>query len=149
MGTNLIEIGNEIRDAYASSIAEGHAAWLAYAGPGMQVFHVPELPGDGTPIDPELARAGAAAEVDALAAIRCRIAVESVRRAGDDLLVLETVFTGTLPGGDDFRYDNVLLYMFEDGRITRLVEVASGDMWSTLSKALRDAAGYTGAAGHD
>ncbi|MFI5053229.1 MAG: nuclear transport factor 2 family protein [Acidimicrobiia bacterium] len=147
MTANLIEIGNQIRAAYATSMGDGHAAWLGHAGPGMQVFHVPELPGDGTPIDPEQVRAGAAAEVDALAKIQCRIDVETVRQAGDDLLILETVFTGTLPDGNDFRFDNVLLYTFRDGKIARLVEVASGDMWSTLSKALQEAAGYTGAAG--
>jgi ketosteroid isomerase-like protein len=146
MTTNLLEIGNQIRDAYATSIGAGHTAWLGHAAPGMQVFHVPELPGDGTPIDPEQIRAGAEAEVDALAKIDCNIAVETVRQVGDDLLVLETVFTGTLPSGDDFRYDNVLLYTFRDGKIVRLVEVAPGDMWSVLSKALRDAAGFTGAA---
>jgi ketosteroid isomerase-like protein len=149
MATNLIEIGNQIRDAYATSMGDGHAAWLGYAAPGIQVFHVPELPGDGTPIDPEQVRAGAEAEVDALAKINCRIDVATVRQAGDDLLMLETVFTGTLPNGSDFRFDNVLLYTFRDGKIVRLVEVASGDMWSTLQKALQEAAGYTGASARE
>ena len=145
MATDLLEMGNLIRDAYASSIAEGHASWIGLAAPGLQVFHVPALPGDGTPIDPELVKAGAEAESAALEKISCRIDVQEVRAVGDDLLILEAVFTGTLPDGTAFRYSNVLLYTVHDGRITRLVEVASEDMWSTLSRALRDAAGYTGA----
>src|ERR1700722_9038036 len=146
MTTDLLDIGNRIRDAYAMSIAEGHAAWLGSAAVGMQVFHVPELPGDGTPVDPSQIQAGADAETGALEKINCRINVEAVRQAGDDLLMLETVFTGTLPDGTDFRYPNVLLYTFRDAKIVRLVEVASADMWITLSKALREADGYTGAA---
>lgn len=147
--TDLLDIGNKIRDAYASSIGDGHAAWMGYAAKGMTVYHVPELPGDGTPLgDLDKLAAGADAETAALEKISCRINVETVRQAGDDLLILDCVFTGVLPSGDPFSYPNVLLYTFRDGKIARLVEVASADMWSTLSKALRDAAGYTGAA-HD
>jgi hypothetical protein len=146
MTTNLVEIGNDIRDAYNSSNAEGTAKWLSYAGPGLQIFHVPELPGDGTPFDPSQLGDSVDAEGSALEKINCKIDVQSVRQLGDDTLALETVFTGTLPGGDDFRYSNVLIYTFRDGKIARLVEVASEDMWTTLSKALADAAGYTGAA---
>jgi ketosteroid isomerase-like protein len=149
MTTNLIEIGNHIRDAYAASNGEGTATWLSYGAPGLQVFHVPELPGDGTPFDPTQLGDSVGAEADALEKIHCRIDVQTVRQLGDDTLALETVFTGVLPDGNDFRYTNVLIYTFRDGRIVRLVEVASEDMWSTLSKALADAAGYTGAAARD
>ena len=145
--TDLLDIGSTIRDAYATSIGEGHKAWMGYAAKGMTVYHVPELPGDGTPLgDLDQLAAGADAETSALEKISCKITVEAVRQTGDDLLILECVFTGVLPSGDAFSYPNVLLFTFRDDKIARLVEVASADMWSTLSKALRDAAGYTGAA---
>jgi hypothetical protein len=149
MTTNLVAIGNRIRDAYASSNGEGTAAWLSYGAPGLQVFHVPELPGDGTPFDPTQLRDSVDAEAAALEKINCRIDVRTVRQIADDTLVLDAVFTGTLPEGTDFLYSNVLIYTFAGDRIVRLVEVASEDMWQTLSKALRDAAGYTGAASRD
>jgi ketosteroid isomerase-like protein len=146
MTASLLGIGNSIRDAYASSVGEGHASWLGYCAQGMQVYHVPALPGDGTPIDPPRIGAGASAETKALEAIRCRIGVEAVRQAGDDTLILETVFTGTLSSGDDFRYDNTLIYTFRDDKIVRLIEVGSEDMWTTLAKELHDTTGYSGAA---
>jgi hypothetical protein len=58
------------------------------------------------------------------------------------------VFTGTLPSGDDFRYENTPIYTFREEKIVRLIEVGSQDMWTTLSKALHQATGYTGAAAH-
>ena len=134
--TDLLEIGHAIRDAYASSVSEGHAAWMGYAGDGMRVYHVPELPGDGHPIDVSQLGGAADAESDALAKIDTRITVDTVRAIGDDMLALETTFTGTLPDGPAFRYPNVLLYTFRDGKIVQLVEVASADMWSTLRAAL-------------
>jgi hypothetical protein len=146
MSVDLQEIGERIQAGYASSIAEGHAAWTGHVGPGMQVFHVPAMRGDGTPIDPSMLAGAADAEVVALAKISCRITVDAVRHAGDDLLILEAVYTGVLPNGDDFSYPNVLLFTFVDGAIARIVEVASAEMWSTLARALRDAAGYTGTA---
>jgi hypothetical protein len=144
--TNLLDIGARIQAGYASSIAEGHAAWTGHVGEGMQVFHVPAMRGDGTPIDPSQLAGAADAEVVALEKISCRITVDAVRQAGDDLLILEAVYTGVLPNGENFSYPNVLLFTFDDDSITRIVEVASADMWSTLARALRDAAGYTGAA---
>jgi ketosteroid isomerase-like protein len=144
--TTLEDIGNEIRDAYAVSMSAGHACWMRYVGEGMRVFHVPELPGDGTPVDVSRIGQQADAEVVGLAKLDTRITVQAVRQVGDDLLILETEFTGTIPGGKAFSYPNVLLYSFADGKIVRLVEVGSRDMWSSLRAALAEV-GYSRGAG--
>lgn len=136
--TTLQDIGHEIQSAYASSMSAGHAAWMSHMGPDMRVFHVPELPGDGQPLPTAGIGDQAGAEVDALAKLNTRINVQSVREAADDLLILETLFTGTLPNGTDFAFPNTLLYTFRDGKIARLVEVASQEMWTTLRAALAE-----------
>ncbi len=135
--TDLLAIGNIIRDAYNSSIADGHAAWRDHVADGLQVYHVPELPGDGTPVDLRMLGDAGQAETDALGKLDTRITVETVRQAGDDTVILETTFTGALPNGTRFRFPNVLMYTFRDGKIVGLVEVASAEMWSTLQAALR------------
>jgi ketosteroid isomerase-like protein len=136
--TTLLDIGHEIRDAYASSMAAGHSAWMSYMGEDMRVFHVPELPGDGSPRPAAGIGDQAGAEVSALDKMNTRINVKTVRQASDDLLILETQFTGTFPNGTDFSYPNVLLYTFSSGKIVRLVEVASEQMWTEMRAALAE-----------
>ncbi len=138
---DLLAVGNEIKDGYGTSISDGHAAWQAYARDGMRVYHVPELPGDGTPVDLSKLLAAGRGGTEALSKLGTRITVEAVRQAGENTLILESVFTGTLPDGAPFRYPNVIIFSFRDGSIEQLVEVASAEMWSTLQQAMR-ATGY-------
>jgi hypothetical protein len=135
---DLLAIGNALRAGYNTSIAEGHAVMNAHFGPGVRVYHVPELPGDGTPVDLSKLGPAAEAETSALAKLEARINVETVRQTGDDTIVLETVFTGTLPNGSAFRFPNVLIYTFDGDKVSRLIEVASAEMWSTLQQAFID-----------
>jgi hypothetical protein len=73
-----------------------------------------------------------------------RVKVNNVRQLGDDLLVLETVYSATLPGGEDVSFDDVIMWTFKNGRIVRQVQVASTDMWETFRNALQavSAPGY-------
>ena len=147
MTTNLIELGNQIRDGYASSVAEGHAAWMHYISPdGMRHIHVPEMThkADGQLDFPPSDDSEVEAKAHALDMIKTRVVVENVRQAGNDMLILETLYTGTLPDGNDFRYPDTQLFTFRDGKIVQLIQVASAEMWATLLGALKtvSAPGY-------
>src|ERR1700686_3966418 len=94
-------IGTRLRDAYAISVAEGHALLNSYVSADkFEVFHVPEVPGDGPQaLRPEDVNR----EAGALDKLGGRLSVDVVRPVGLDTVILERVLTGTLPNGDPFR----------------------------------------------
>src|ERR1700722_4955109 len=146
MTTNLIEIGHKIRDGYASSVTEGHAAWMHRISPdGMRHIHVPEMTHKADGVDlPPADDSEVEAKAHALDMINTRVSVENVRQAGDDVLILETLYTGTLPDGKEFRFPDIQLFTFHDAKIVQLIQVASAEMCATLLGAMKtlSAPGY-------
>jgi ketosteroid isomerase-like protein len=134
---DLIEIGSKIQSAYASSVAEGHAAMSAYTSDNVSVFHVPAVAADGTSSGEKLARRSEA-EVSALKGINAALTVDAVQQAGDDTLILETNLSGTLPNGLDFRFPEVMIYTFQEGKIVRMILVGSNEMFSTLAPVMKE-----------
>jgi hypothetical protein len=90
---------------------------------------------------------GATAEV--MKRISLGVAVNSVRQIGDDLLVLETVYSAILPSNERVSFDDVILWTFKNGRIVRQIQVASGKMWDTLRDALQTVSAPGYAAGRE
>jgi hypothetical protein len=137
MAKELLEIGHRVRDAYASSFAEGSKLSNQLASPeGYLHVHIPGVSHkqDGEWITP--ASDYGAGQSEAFARINLRVTVNNVRQLGDDLLVLETVYSATLPDGRDVSFDDVIMWTFEGGRMVRQVQVASTEMWDTLREAL-------------
>jgi ketosteroid isomerase-like protein len=142
---SLLEYGYRVRDAHASSFAEGMKAMNELASPdGYLHVHIPAVnhKQDGEWLVPK-ADYGAA-QAKNMAAINLRVKVNNVRQIGDDLLVLETVYSATLPDGKDVAFDDVILWTFKNGRMVRQIQVATPGMWDTLVKALQavNAPGY-------
>jgi ketosteroid isomerase-like protein len=149
MAANLLDVGNRIRDAYAASFAEGLKLFNELAEPqGYLHVHIPAVSHkqDGEWITPDT-KYGAQAEV--MGRIHLRVSVNNVRQIGDDLLVLETVYSATLPGGKDVSFDDIILWTFKNGRITRQIQVASTQMWDTLRNALQTVSAPGYAAGNE
>ena len=134
---DLLEIGHRIQEAYASSVAEGHAAMGAYTAHDVEIVHVPEVAADGHSSAEKL-EGRAEAEAAALAELKAHLTIETVRQAGDDLLILETALSGTLPDGTDFRFPEAMLHTFRDGKIVRTVLVGSTEMFSTLAPVMKE-----------
>jgi ketosteroid isomerase-like protein len=134
---DLLEIGTKIQKAYASSIAEGHASMNDYRADHISVIHVPAVKADGTSSGDKMGRR-AEAEVAALKGLNAKLTVEAVQQAGDDTLILETALSGTLPNGQDFRFPEVMIYTFEDGKMVRLIAVGSTEMFSTLAPIMKE-----------
>jgi ketosteroid isomerase-like protein len=138
MAQELLEIGNRVRAAYASSFAEGVQLFNQLCAPeGYLHVHIPAVSHkqDGEWIVPPADGRRETASV--MGRINMRVAVNSVRQLGDDLLVLETVYTATAADGKDASFDDVILWTFKNGRIVRQVQVASTEMWDTFRNALQ------------
>jgi hypothetical protein len=148
MAANLAEIGNRVRDAYNSSFAEGSKVFHELADPaGYLHVHIPAVSHkqDGEWMVPS---DNYAATADVMGRIKLRVTVNNVRQIGDDLLVLETVYSATLPSGEDVSFDDIVMWTFKDGRVVRQIQVASTLMWETLRNALQtvSAPGYASGA---
>lgn len=144
MPANLAEIGERLRAAYNSSFAEGLKGFQELVDPaGYLHVHIPAVSHkkDGEWLTPKTDYTQQAA---VMAKINLRVTVNSVRQIGDDLLVLETIYSATLPSGEDVAFDDVVMWTFKDGRIVRQIQVASEEMWETLRTALQtvSAPGY-------
>jgi hypothetical protein len=139
MAKDLVEIGHRFRDAHASSFSEGQRVSSEYfASEGYLHVHIPAAPHkqDGEWIIPKSDTAEGQADV--MGRINLRVRVNKVRQLGDDLLVLETTYSATLPDGRDVSFEDVIMWTFnKDRRITRQVQVASTEMWDTLRDALQ------------
>jgi hypothetical protein len=70
------------------------------------------------------------------AVINLQHTVHHVRQIGDDLLVLETTMSATLPDGRAVSFPDVVMWTFKNGRIVRQVQIASKETWTTLRDAL-------------
>lgn len=145
MAMELLEIGRRVQAAYASSFAEGSRILNEIASPeGYLHVHIPGVSHkrDGEWITPSSDYG--AGQADVYARIGLRVRVDDVRQLGDDLLVMEAVFSATLPDGRDVSFGDVIMWTFRDGRVVRQVQVASTEMWDTLRDALVsvDAPGY-------
>jgi ketosteroid isomerase-like protein len=134
---DLLEIGRQVQKAYASSIAEGHSAMNAYMASDVSVIHVPAIKADGSSRADTMGRR-AAAEVAALKALEARVSIEDVQQAGDDTLIVEMVLSGRFPTGDSFQFPEVMIYTFENERVTRLIAVGSRDMFATLAPVMKE-----------
>jgi hypothetical protein len=137
MTKELLEIGRRVQAAYASSFAEGSKILNEIASPGGYLHvHIPGVSHkqDGEWITP--ASDYGSGQADVFAKINLRVAVNDVRQLGDDLLVLEAVFSASLPDGRDVTFDDVIMWTFVNGRVVRQVQVASTEMWDTLRDAL-------------
>jgi ketosteroid isomerase-like protein len=149
MTTSLLDIGNRIQRAYASSFAEGLQAFNEVVDPdGYLHVHIPAVSHkqDGEWITPDNKYT---AQAEVMARIHLRVSVNAVRQIGDDLLVLETVYSATLPGGKDVSFDDIILWTFKNGRIVRQIQVASTEMWDTLRTGLQAASAPGYAAGSE
>jgi hypothetical protein len=150
MAQELLKVGHRIREAYASSFAEGSKLFNQLVAPeGYLHAHIPAVSHkqDGEWITPPADYGAQTAAV--LARINMRLAVNNVRQLGYDLLVLETVQSARASDGTDASFNNVIFWTFQDGRIVRQVQVASSAMWDTFRSALQalSAPGY--AAGNE
>jgi ketosteroid isomerase-like protein len=146
MTQELFKIGNQIRDAYASSFAEGLKLFNQLCAPeGYLHVHIPAVSHkqDGEWITPGSDYGVQTAAV--MGRINLGVVVNNVRQLGDDLLVLETVYSATLADGTNVSFDDVILWTFKNGRIVRQVQVASTAMWDTFRNALQalNAPGYS------
>jgi hypothetical protein len=133
---DLLEIGTKIKEAYGSSIAEGHAALNEYRGEQVTVVHVPSVPADGTSDSAKMARR-AEAEAAALKGLNARLSVEGMQQSGNEL-ILEMVLRGTLPGGKDFAFRQVMVNTFENGKVVRVIAIGSPEMFDTLRPVMKE-----------
>ncbi len=137
MAQDLEAIGNELREAYAVSVAKGHEVFGSYMAPDMKSFHVPAGAHDGEQdITPEMA----AQEAGALEKLGGRLSVESVRVIGDDTLVMERVLTGTFPDGAAFRFQMASVFTFRDGKCVRSIGFVPKETSEGLAAAFRQVA---------
>lgn len=135
MPTSIQTIGAELQEAFGVSPERGHEVLNDHFDHAeLEIFHIPEAPGDGRQ---SLTRADVSRKSAGVAGLDRRVTVENVRQLGDDTLVLQRVVSGTLPDSTTFSFPVVSIFTIKGGRIVRVIEVESREMLDTLTAAFR------------
>jgi ketosteroid isomerase-like protein len=135
----VTELAEHVRERFGRDMSAGLAALAPYAAEQVEVAHEPAHPADGIKPRAQIAEAWSK-EGEMLQSVipDADITDLVVTTRGDDQLLVDGVFRGTLPDGSALAHEYKIAYEIRHGRVVRAVATYDPAPLASLADAFEE-----------